>query len=161
MGRPLNKRNFLAADGTPSSTENELKVDFNDGSAKIGYIVKQKGSKRFVCSPIGASANTTKLCTLVTGKLIGALAEGECMITVKAADNETYNVSKISGRVMTLVTSAGGTANENEFNGAKVSWNFTGASGLVTDTVRSVIVEEAGDDDTIGDTDDTPFTEDT
>ena len=157
MGRPLNKRSFLAADGTPSATENELKVDFNDGSAKTGYIVKQKGSKRFVCSPMGAS--TTKLCTLVTGKLIGALAEGECMITVKAADNETYNVSKISGRVMTLVTSAGGSAGQNEFNGAKVSWNFTGASGLVTDTVRSVVVEEAGDDTTAGDADDAPFNE--
>ena len=60
---------------------------------------------------------------------------------------------------MTLVTSAGGTAAQNEFNGAKVSWNFTGASGLVTDTVRSVVVEEAGDDTTAGDADDAPFNE--
>ena len=45
MGRPINKRFF----GTPTAGGNEIKVDFHNGTAvKEGYIVKQKGSKKFV-----------------------------------------------------------------------------------------------------------------
>ena len=153
MGRPLNKRLFADATTGPTASGNEIKVDFHNGAAvKEGFIVRQKGSKRFLCSETG-TADTTHLCTLVTGKLKGALAAGEMIISVKGSDNETYGVSKISGRVATLV--APSATGSNALDGTSISWNFTvaGADGAVQ-------VEEAGDDDTKAGTDDTDFTED-
>ena len=76
MGRPLNKRLFADATTGPTASGNEIKVDFHNGTAvKEGFIVRQKGSKRFLCSEAG-TADTTHLCTLVTGKLPAALAAG-------------------------------------------------------------------------------------
>ena len=103
MGRPLNKRLFADATTGPTAGGNEIKVDFHNGTAvKEGFIVRQKGSKRFLCSEAG-TADTTHLCTLVTGKLPAALAAGEMIISVQGNDSETYGVSKISGRVATVV----------------------------------------------------------
>ena len=82
MGRPLNKRLFADATTGPTAGGNEIKVDFHNGSAvKEGFIVRQKGSKRFLGSEAG-TADTTHLCTLVTGKLPAALAAGEMSISV-------------------------------------------------------------------------------
>ena len=153
MGRPLNKRLFADATTGPTAGGNEIKVDFHNGTAvKEGFIVRQKGSKRFLCSEAG-TADTTHLCTLVTGKLPAALAAGEMTISMKGSDNETYGVSKISGRVATLV--APSATGSNALDGTSISWNFTvaGADGAVQ-------IEEAGDDDTKSGTDDTDFTED-
>ena len=148
MGRPLNKRLF----GTPTAGGNEIKVNFHNGTAvKEGYIVKQKGSKKFVCEEIGTAGEFT--CTLTTGKLPAALAAGEMAISFKMDDSETYTVSKIAGRKATLSAPSGTGA--NAFDGKSVAWNF---STSTADGAEQV--EEAGDDNTLVGADDTDFTED-
>ena len=152
MGRPLNKRLFGKAGVGPTASGNEIKVNFHNGTAvKEGYIVKQKGSKKFVCEEIGTGGEFT--CTLTTGKLPAALAAGEMAISFKMDDSETYTVSKISGRKATL--SAPTATGTNAYDGKSVPWNFS------TSTADGAAqVEEAGDDNTLVGTDDTDFTED-
>ena len=145
MGRPLNKRLF----GTPTAAGNEIKVSFHNGTAvKEGYIVKQKGSKKFVCEEIGTAGEFT--CTLTTGKLASALTAGEMAITVKGDDSETYQISKIAGRKATIVSPDG--TGTNALNGKSIAWNFSTATN--DDAVQ---VEEAGDDNTLTGTDDDDF----
>ena len=145
MGRPLNKRLF----GEPTAAGNEIKVDFHNGTAvKEGYIVKQKGSKKFVCEEIGTAGEFT--CTLTTGKLTSALVAGEMAITMLMDDSETYQVSKISGRKATLV--APDATGSNAYDGKSVPWNFT-----VSTNDGAAQVEEAGDDNTLSGTDDDDF----
>ncbi len=151
MGRPLNKRLFADATTGPTAGGNEIKVDFHNGSAvKEGFIVRQKGSKRFLCSEAG-TADTTHLCTLVTGKLPAALAAGEMIISVQGNDSETYGVSKISGRVATVV--APSATGSNALTNTRQAWGFAAAAAGI------VKIEEAGDDDAAG-TDDDDFTAD-
>ena len=146
MGRPLNKRLF----GAPTAGGSEIKINFHNGTAvKEGYIVKQVGSKKFVCEEIGTGGEFT--CTLTTGKLPAALAAGEMAISFKMDDGETYTVSKIAGRRVTL--SAPSATGTNKHDGASVPWGF----GNYTDQAQ---VEEAGDDDVAAGTDDDDFTED-
>ena len=148
MGRPLNKRLF----GTPTAAGSEIKVNFHNGTAvKEGYIVKQKASKKFVCEEIGTGGEFT--CTLTTGKLPAALAAGEMAISFKMDDAETYTVSKIAGRKVTL--SAPSATGTNLYDGQSVPWNF---STSVVDGAAQV--EEAGDDNVLVGADDTDFTED-
>ena len=148
MGRPLNKRLF----GEPTATGNEIKVNFHNGTAvKEGYIVKQKGSKRFVCEEIETAGLFT--CTLKTGVLPASLSAGEMAISFKMDDAETYTVSKIAGRKVTL--SAPSATGTNLYDGKSVAWNF---STSVADGAAQV--EEAGDDNTLIGTDDDDFTED-
>ena len=148
MGRPLNKRLF----GTPTAGGNEIKVNFHNGTAvKEGYIVKQVGSKKFVCEEIGTAGEFT--CTLTTGKLPAALAAGEMAISFKMDDEETYTVSKIAGRKVTL--SAPSATGANAYDGKSVPWNFAAST-----TDGAAQVEEAGDDNTLVGTDDDDFTED-
>lgn len=148
MGRPLNKRLF----GTPTAGGNEIKVNFHNGTAvKEGYIVKQKASKKFVCEEIGTAGEFT--CTLKTGVLPAALSAGEMSISFKMDDEETYTVSKIAGRKVTL--SAPSATGANAYDGKSVPWNFATS---ITDGAAQV--EEAGDDNTLVGTDDDDFTED-
>ena len=148
MGRPLNKRLF----GTPTAAGNEIKVNFHNGTAvKEGYIVKQKGSKKFVCEEIETAGEFT--CTLTTGKLPAALTAGEMAISFKMDDSETYTVSKISGRKATL--SAPSATGTNLYDGQSVPWNFSTST-----SDGAAQVEEAGDDNTLVGTDDDDFTED-
>ena len=151
MGRPLNKRLFTdAADGATAGA-NEIKVNFHNGTAVVeGTIVKQKGSKRFVCAETGA-ADTEVTCTLVTGKLPAALSSGEMSISVQGADGETYGVSKIAGRKLTVV--APSLTGSNALDGQSLSWDFAAAAS------GKVQVEEAGDDD-LANLDDDDFTDD-
>ena len=152
MGRPLNKRLFGVAGTGPTASGTEIKVNFQNGSAvKEGYIVKQKGSKRFVVEEIGTGGTFT--CTLATGKLPAALASGEMSISVQGADSETYGVSKIAGRKVTLAKPSA--TGSNALDGTSLKYALTGAaaSGLVR-------MEEAGDDNTLSGTDDDDFTED-
>jgi len=148
MGRPLNKRYF----GEPTAGGNEIKVNFHNGTSVVeGHIVRQKGSKRFVVAEIGAT-DTEYTCVLQTGVLPAALTAGQMSISVKGDDGETYGVSKISGRKVTLAApSATGT---NALDGKSTAWNF---DADLTD--GGVQVEEAGDDDLAG-TDDDDFTDD-
>lgn len=148
MGRPLNKRLF----GTPTAAGSEIKVNFHNNTAvKEGYIVKQVGSKKFVCEEIGTAGEFT--CVLTTGKLPAALAAGEMAISFKMDDEETYTVSKITGRKATL--SAPSATGANLYDGKSVPWNFATST-----SDGAAQVEEAGDDNTLIGTDDTDFTED-
>ena len=152
MGRPLNKRLFGVAGTGPTASGTEIKVNFHNGSAvKEGYIVKQKGSKRFVVEEIGTGGTFT--CTLATGKLPAALASGEMSISVQGADSETYGVSKITGRKVTLAKPSA--TGSNALDGTSLQYGLTGAaaSGIVR-------MEEAGDENTLSGTDDDDFTED-
>ena len=152
MGRPLNKRLFGAAGVGPTASGNEIKVNFHNGAGvKEGYIVKQKGSKKFVCEEIETAGLFT--CVLTTGKLPAALAAGEMSISFKMDDDETYTVSKIAGRRATL--SAPSATGSNAYDGKSVPWNFA-----VDGTDGAAQVEEAGDDNTLVGTDDDDFTED-
>ena len=120
MGRPLNKRFF----GAPTTGGNEIKVQFHNGTASVnGYIVKQLGSKKFRCT----DGTVVRDCTLVD-KAAGALAGYEMSIVVKDDAGAIKQVTKISGKKVTLDT------------GATISWNFSDA----TDDA-SVEMEEAGD----------------
>ena len=152
MGRPLNKRLFGVAGTGPTASGTEIKVNFHNGTAvKEGYIVKQKGSKKFVCEEIGTAGEFT--CTLVTGKLPAALAAGEMSISVQGSDSETYGVSKIAGRKITLAQPSA--TGSNALDGKAQTYVLTGsaAAGIAR-------MEEAGDDNTLSGTDDDDFTED-
>jgi hypothetical protein len=132
MGRPLNKRFF----GEPTVGGNEIKVRFfAAGQAEAnGWIVKQLGSKKFRCNNGDDNPGD---CTLVD-KAQGTLAAGEMTITVKDDGGTARQVTKISGRMVTLDT------------GAKIAWGFD-AYGAVTDQVE---MEEAGTDDAFTGADD-------
>ena len=152
MGRPLNKRFFGVEGVGPTAPGNEIKVNFNSGGGvKEGYIVKQKATKKFVVEEIETAGLHT--CTLVWDKLPAALTSGEMSIAMKADDGETYLVSKIAGRKVTL--SAPSATGTNAFDGVSIPWNFDAA--LDDDAAQ---VEEAGDDNTLAGTDDDDFTED-
>ena len=120
MGRPLNKRNF----GIPTADGNEIKVRFRaTGQAEAnGWIVKQLGSKKFRCT----DGTNTEDCTLAD-KAQGTLAVADMTITVKDDGGTARQVTKISGRMVTLDS------------GTKIAWNFTDA----TDD-NAVEMEEAG-----------------
>ena len=151
MGRPLNKRLFTTAAGGATAGANEIKVNFHNGSSVVeGTIVRQKGSKKFIVAETGAT-DTEVTCTLVTGKLPAALTSGEMTISVQGADNETYGVSKITGRKVTVV--APSATGSNALDGQSLAWDFAAASA------GKVKLEEAGDDD-VANTDDDDFTDD-
>ena len=150
MGRPLNKRLFTTAAGGATAGANEIKVNFHNGSSVVeGTIVRQKGSKKFIVAETGAT-DTEVTCTLVTGKLPAALTSGEMTISVQGADNETYGVSKITGRKVTVV--APNATGSNALDGLSLAWDFAAASA------GKVQLEEAGDDD-VANTDDDDFNE--
>ena len=127
MGRPLNKRYF----GTPTDGGNEIKVQFYDGSSSVnGWIVKQLGSKKFRVT----DGTTTKDCVLVD-KASSALdgshplvtTLGEMTITVSDDSGTPKQVTKISGRKVTLDT------------GESIAWNFSDST-----SDGAVEMEEAG-----------------
>jgi hypothetical protein len=153
MGRPLNKRLFGVANvGPGAATGNEIKVNFHNGTAvKEGYIVKQKASKKFACEEIGTPGQFT--CTLKPGVLPAELTAGEMSISFKMDDGETYGVSKIAGRKVTLV--APSATGANAYGGKSVPWNFSTST-----SDGAAEVEEAGINNVLVGTDDTDFTED-
>lgn len=120
MGRPINKRNFSA------DANNNIKVQFHNGSASVaGYIVKQKGSKKFVVKEFDGS--TTYTCQLVA-KASGDLAAGEMSITVKNDAGTAVQVTKISAHRITA-------------GGVSYAWNYSTST-----TDGAVQIEEAGTD---------------
>ena len=151
MGRPLNKRLFTTAAGGATAGANEIKVNFHNGSSVVeGTIVRQKGSKKFVVAETGA-ADTEHTCTLTSGVLPANLTSGQMSISVQGNDNETYQVSKIAGRKLTVVAPTG-SQGSNALDGLSLAWDFAAASA------GKVKVEEAGDDD-VANSDDDDFTE--
>ena len=119
MGRPLNKRYF----GAPTTGGNEIKIQFHNGTGSVnGYIVKQLGSKKFRCT----DGTIVRDCTLVD-KAAGALAGYEMSIVVKDAAEAIKQVTKISGRKVTLDS------------GESIAWAYGAATATVVE------MEEAGD----------------
>ena len=152
MGRPLNKRLFGKAGVGPTAAGNEIKVNFHNGTAvKEGYIVKQVGSKKFVCEEIGTGGLFT--CTLKTGVLPAALTAGQMSIMVLGNDAETYTVAKISAKKVTLANPSA--TGSNVLGGKSLQWQ-TGAAA----SAGIVRMEEAGDNNTLAEADDDDFTED-
>ena len=152
MGRPLNKRLFGVAGVGPTAGSTEIKVNFHNGTAvKEGYIVKQLGSKKFRVEEIETAGLFD--CTLKTGVLPAALTSGQMSISVQGSDSETYGVSKITGRKVTLASPSA--TGSNALAGTSLKFALTGsaAAGLVR-------MEEAGDDNTLSGTDDDDLTED-
>lgn len=87
MGRPLNKRLFGA------DSNDNIKVQFHNGGRSVpGYIVKQTGSKWFICED--ADGNQAK-CTLVD-KTFDALQEGEMTVTFRYDDGTVQQALKIT-----------------------------------------------------------------
>lgn len=117
MGRPLNKKYFGV------NTNNNIKVQFHNGTASVaGYIVKQKGSKTFVCSDAAGNKATCRL----VDKASAALAAGEMTISVKLDDTTVDQVTKITAHKLTV-------------GGVVLPWNFS------TSTSDSAVqIEEAG-----------------
>lgn len=118
MGRPLNKR-FFGID-----SNNNIKVQFNSGAGSVaGYIIKQKGSKKFLCSDAGGTV--TGICTLVD-KDSANLLTGEMSMSVKLDDTTVDQVTKITAHRITA-------------GGVSYPWNFS------TSTVDGAVqMEEAG-----------------
>ena len=128
MGRPLNKRFF----GEPTAGGSEIKVQFHNGTGSVnGWIVKQLGSKKFRCT----DGTEVEDCFLVDkstadGSTPAAVTAGEMTITVKDDAGAFKQVTKISGKKVTLDT------------GETIAWNFAPAADD-----GAVEMEEAGDDD--------------
>jgi hypothetical protein len=117
MGRPLNKRFFRA------DANNNIKVQFFNGASSVpGYIVKQLGSKKFLCSD--ADGNTA-ICFIVD-KASADLADGEMTITVKLDNGTTEQITKISAHLVTA-------------NNRQEPWTFT-----VSNSDGLAQIEEAG-----------------
>lgn len=117
MGRPLNKR-FFGADAASN-----IKVQFNNGIASVpGYIVKQKGTRSFLCR---SATGEQLVCTLVA-KASADLLPGEMTMSVKLDTGLVEQVTKITAH---KIVSASG----------EHVWNF---STSLTDS--AVQIEEAG-----------------
>jgi hypothetical protein len=117
MGRPLAKR-FFGAD-----TGNNIKVQFHNGTAsKPGFIVKQKGARRYLCQD---KAGNQAVCVLVD-KAANALLAGEMSVTVKTDAGTIKQVLKITAHKLTTSTGV-------------FPWNFDTST-----TDGAVQVEEAG-----------------
>lgn len=101
MGRSIDKMFF-----GDSGNTNILVYFYKDGNAVQGFIVKQTGSNRFVCSNGGSTRET---CYLVPKNSVD-LGPGEMCISVDW-DGNTYQVSRIQGHLVTI-------------NGGQVPWSF-------------------------------------
>ena len=122
MGRPINKRFF------GNDSNDNIRVRFHNGTSSVnGAIVKQKGSKKFLC--VDASGNQA-VCSLVSAA-DGSLAAGEMSIKVKNDAGTVVYVTKISGHKVTAS------------DGVAYPWNFSTST-----SDAAVQTEEAGTDST-------------
>lgn len=97
------------------------------GSNKIGDIVKQVGTRRYLVE----TADGSMVCSLVTDGV--ANAAGEMTITATDANGNTYYVSKLTRRRATLVrlVDDGGDEDWLYETGARAPWGFEAAAGAV------------------------------
>lgn len=88
MGRPLSKQQLFGA-----NENNNIKVHFHNGTAGVqGYIVRQKGSTRFLCED---EHGVQRLCHLVDKARVDLLA-GEMSIALKYDEGTVVHARKIS-----------------------------------------------------------------
>ena len=90
MGRPLNKHKVGLGTG-----KLKLRVKIGARSETDGFIVRQKGSKKFIVAEV---ADSTKygVCTLV--KNTGSLGNNECSLLCVTDDSTSFYASKITNR---------------------------------------------------------------
>ena len=118
MGRPLNKRLFGA------NANNNLRVRFHNGTSSVnGAIVKQKGSKKFVC----VDASGTEATCVLTAATDANIAAGQMSITVTNDAGTDLFVTKIAARKITAS------------DGNTYPWNFSSSN-----SDGAAQVEEAG-----------------
>ena len=91
MGRPINKRYFGAlGTGTDQTDGANIPIRFKTGGTVYeGYILSQKGSRRFKC--VSADGTTaTALCVLVDGTSTNfdPANNGECVLTGFQANSQ-------------------------------------------------------------------------
>lgn len=112
MGRPVAKRFF----GT-GATQGDIRCRFKTGGTEYdGYIVKQRGSKKFLVS----NGSVEATCTL-TNKNNTGLANGDMTIRGKLDSGTGGFVSKLSSRRCTLVDA-------NAVVIASGPWNFAAST---------------------------------
>lgn len=107
MGRPLNKKYF----GTGAGDDLRIQAKVGSNAAGAGFIVRQRGSKRFEVNVAG----NVGVCALVD-KEIADLAAGEMTLSARNTGGNVKRVVKISGKKATLS------------DGTVVAWDFTAAS---------------------------------
>jgi hypothetical protein len=137
MGRPINKRHF----GASTTDDNNIRVRFHNGTSSVdGYIVKQLGSKKFLCSTY--SATPVRAVCKLTNDIDANLTVGQMTIKAKGDDGTTAGavgyVSKITAKKMTVVNASGTVI----FVGP---WNFSTST-----TDRAAQLEEAGNSTVTG-----------
>ena len=117
MGRPLklaqtvdgnlkvpsaNTTGTIGDTALAGSTQIQFTGFVTGGSANTGPANSQKGSKTF---NITTSDGTEDL--ILTAVASGSLAAGQCQLTATDSDGDTYYVSKITSRYVTLVPNDG------------------------------------------------------
>lgn len=143
MGRPINKRFF----GT-SASEGDIRVRFKTGGTEYnGYIVRQKGSKKFVVTDGGSNTAT---CTL-TNKADASLDNGEMTIKGRIDAGTVGFVSKIDGRTCVLVNTSGTTIGSGPWAfGSSLAdgfIQFEEQGGTATGTIRGNVTAVTGNVD--------------
>jgi hypothetical protein len=117
MGRPINKK-YFGANALPN-----IKVHFHNGTNPVqGYVVKQKGAKKFQCEDV----NGNKAICVLVDKAQSSLSAGEMSIAVKLDSGAIGYVTKISAHKITV-------------NDASYPWNFSTST-----SDGAAQVEEAG-----------------
>lgn len=95
MGRPLSRQQLFGA-----NAKNNIKVHFHNGTAGVqGYIVRQRGSKRFLCED---EHGVQRLCHLVD-KVRADLATGEMSIAFIFDDGTKGHAVKIARHLITVM----------------------------------------------------------
>jgi hypothetical protein len=117
MGRPLklsetvsgalkapatNTTGTIGNTGNSGSTQIQFTGFVTGGSANTGYAIAQKGSKRFRITT-GDGTETLQLTAVASG----TLTAGQCQLTATDSDGNTYYVSKITSRYVTLTPNDG------------------------------------------------------
>ncbi len=126
MAKPINKKFF------GSNNNKNIKVQFHNGISSVpGFIVKQQGSKKFLCQDKDGNQAS---CFLVPKKH-DKLLPNEMSITVKDKDGNVYQTSKISGKTLTA-------------NGLIAVWLF------IVPGIGEVQIEESGEDELLTNCDD-------
>jgi hypothetical protein len=103
MGRPINKRYFgELGSGTDQTDGANLPIRFKTGGTVYeGYILKQKGSRRFSC--VSADGTTaTAVCVLVDGTSTNfdPSNNGECVLTGFQANSQIQrSIVRITNRI--------------------------------------------------------------
>jgi hypothetical protein len=115
MGRPINKRWFGATGtgtGTGLLTGNNLPIRFRTGGNTIeGYIVRQRSSRRFLCS--NDAGSTTAICKLVQGTNSDPVNNGEVTLVGLVNGSNPVTLQKLTNRVAT------------DFNGVRYKWTLS------------------------------------